>query len=220
MRVIAFAQYLTSVDVEWRRDDHASSKFVKAIKGDKPFNGYANIPTYGRLEWSSRQKAVIWFGDWAARRIQKKVAQRPIVLVPVPSHDTVLGTTTPSGAAKLATSIMNHIGAPKAAVLDILRWDREMTPSHAGGEREARLLYPHLRTLPFAMQQAAYVLVDDVHTSGGHLRACAGALVASGIQPVLAICAGRTVQEPVADPFSIPEEELTPYDPDNLWDSF
>ena len=57
------------------------------------------------------------------------------------------------------------------------------------------------------------VLVDDVLVLGGHLRACAAKLKAGGADVVLAMCAGRADQIPVADPFAARCETLDDFEP-------
>jgi orotate phosphoribosyltransferase len=57
------------------------------------------------------------------------------------------------------------------------------------------------------------VLVDDVVTSGGHLRACAAKLTVDGAGVPLAVCAGRTLYDQEKDAFEIVEESLKDYEP-------
>jgi hypothetical protein len=57
-----------------------------------------------------------------------------------------------------------------------------------------------------------YVLVDDVVTSGGHLRACAAFLHNHGARVERAICAARSDHDPPDDPFGRRVDELPDFD--------
>jgi pyrimidine operon attenuation protein/uracil phosphoribosyltransferase len=53
-----------------------------------------------------------------------------------------------------------------------------------------------------------YVLVDDVYTSGVHVKAWAWKLVDHGRAAELAICCGRALHSQLPDPFEVKPEEL------------
>ena len=55
------------------------------------------------------------------------------------------------------------------------------------------------------------LLVDDVTTSGGYLRACAARLKKAGLEIDSVICGGKTVYDQANAPFDIREEELDEY---------
>jgi hypothetical protein len=218
LRARAFCQYLThSPGLQWRTADHAANKFVHAIKGD-PLVKYAWIPVLGRkrkLEQENASDAATWFAAWAAAMIPKFTGTPDVMLVPVPSSNTILGSQTPSRAANLAQLIVSKM--PKAKMLDVIRWRRAMTPAHNRGPRFADQLYPQMRVeppTPRFKRDATHVLVDDVVTSGGHVRACAALLVAHGVESVdYAVAAGRTFDEALDDPFAVPDAEYAVYEP-------
>lgn len=193
-------------------------KFVKAIKRE-PFGGWANVPMGGgvrRLDAQNAADATEWFGEWAAEQISSIARMRPVVLVPVPGSKSVDPSDRTFTAYRLADAIVRHCGGADVVVADVLRFAQPMASAHLeGGTRSARLLFRGLRmvsALPFPPRQA--ILVDDVLTSGGHLRACAAKLVEAGyvVGGAGAICAGRTVHDPVERVWLV-DEELEVFDP-------
>lgn len=212
--LISFCSYLTSSDSPWRGVDYDSSIFVKAVKGTT-FKGYANILIDGvpfSLNQQTKDEAVMRFADWAARRLTYFTKDGPIALIPIPGHDTLVTSTTPCRASRIAITIQLRL--PSSQVVDVLRWDQTMTPSHKQGPRDPAHLYPHLKALRLPACARRVVIVDDVVTKGGHLQACAAVLRKLGLDPLAAITVGRTTLEQLADPFQVPLEDLPDYDPD------
>jgi adenine/guanine phosphoribosyltransferase-like PRPP-binding protein len=81
-----------------------------------------------------------------------------------------------------------------------------------GGTRDGATLYEYL-VATGDVRGHRVVLVDDMLTSGGHLRACAARLRTAGAEPVFAVCAGRADQSQVADPFAVRHHEITDHEP-------
>lgn len=77
----------------------------------------------------------------------------------------------------------------------------------AAGGRNRRLIKDNLKCSQGRMP-GAVVLVDDVMTSGAHFRACAEFLRERGASVSIAVCAGRTVQEPIDHPLNLPPEDI------------
>ena len=211
--VLSRCNYLTFVQETgdaWRNEDHNASKFVKAVKGDE-LNGYAYVPVAGeqrRLSNSNRDEVYGWWAVWAADQIQSCCSEGGILLVPVPGHADTVGKAATTGApARLAEALAAAL-RERAGVYDVLRWDQVMVPARKRkGPRDAEVLLSHLR-LDGEVPGRPVVLVDDVCTTRGHLRACATALAERGVEVVLAMCAGRTTWEQTADPFEVEPENL------------
>lgn len=221
---ISFAQYLIHDSLQkWRPEDHNALKFVKAIKGET-LNGYANVPVRGRnrrLNNSNQAKAAAWFGEMAGDYLVDVVRLNPkalIGLVPLPSSDAVRGTTfTRFPARELATALaeqLAQLGIRNVKVADVLRWTEPMLSARkGGGPREPVLLYPKLTLIGKVAGFNYHLLIDDVLTSGGHLRACAAVLRKNGAEVPFAICAGRTRYVAEDDPFASSKEELPDFVP-------
>jgi len=89
-----------------------------------------------------------------------------------------------------------------------------MEPASEGGPRHARQLYPHL-VAEASLTNGPRVLLDDVLTLGGHLKASAAKLRERGHDPQFAICCGRTMHEQLENPFVVPVEELPDFNPED-----
>jgi orotate phosphoribosyltransferase len=99
------------------------------------------------------------------------------------------------------------------AVRDVLRWDSPIVSSRLlAGTRDVAALYRRL-VVTGPVAGARVVLVDDVLTMGGHLRACAAKLREVGADVVLGVCAGRADRIPAADPFAVRCETLEDFIP-------
>jgi predicted amidophosphoribosyltransferase len=165
-----------------------------------------------RLTNDNAHQAADWFASWAARELPSLTRSRtPVVLIPVPSSGTVVGTREVSRAADLARRIASRLAGVR--VLDVLRWTGVMTPAHQGGPRFADELYPYLAVTVDDFRTETYVLVDDLFSSGGHFRASARALFERGATVWFAIGAGHTVTTPLQDPFAVPDQTYEDYEP-------
>jgi predicted amidophosphoribosyltransferase len=217
--VVSFASYLTDVTFQqWRPEDYDASKFIKAIKGDS-LNKYAQVPVRGvrlRLENSNRADAVGWFAQMAADYLTKDFRLNPEAsfgLVPVPSSDAVNKATFSRFPARdLANALAKELqqaGIKRVGLADVLRWTQKLPSARkAGGSRDAGVLLPKLVLTQKLTGFDFYIMVDDVLTSGGHLQACAALVRKNGGQLAGAVCAGRTRQIAVDDPFKPATEEL------------
>lgn len=199
----------------WRNEDYTVNRVVKALKG-AAFKGYANVVDANgiarRVEQGSKSSATAIFAAWAARRVQE-LALAPTVFVPVPSS-TCTAFGAPSAPQSMANALVTKIG--KGATLGPwLRFETVMEPSHSGGSRKQSVIEQALRINDSAVQPGATVtLVDDVKTTGAHLRACASALRDVGCHVHTVLVAASTVWDRVDDPFKLPPEDLeaVPFD--------
>ena len=88
---------------------------------------------------------------------------------------------------------------------------RLMVSARKGGSRDPQTLYDNLvSTCKLARN---IILVDDVRTTGAHLKAVSAKVRSEGGQCLGALCAGPTVLTQEKEPFSILEEELPDFIP-------
>jgi hypothetical protein len=212
LRVISFATYLTNVDVAWRGEDYDALKFVKAIKG-KPINKYAHVPV-GKvrrlLQERNADDTIGWFGEMAMAPTRDLRIPHPLILVPIPNSSCTTTNGKVPRTTRLAKALAVQLGGE---VWDRLRWKTIMTPSSQGGTRDPQELYDNLVVTKEPPPKGSLVLIDDVRTTGAHLRAAAARLVEKGARVPLAVCAARTVLNQDQEPFSIVEEQLEDFKP-------
>lgn len=216
LSVFCFCTYRTAGD-NFTQADWGALKFIKAIKG-KPVNGYAQVPIFGQtkrefLNAATASQAPDWFGRMVANGLRwSKVGE--IVLVSIPNSACDINSSQPPKAFILATAAAAYIGE-KAMVADLLRWKTAMVPAHQGGTRDVDELFRNLELAPNAtIPTQPILLVDDVMTSGAHLRAAAAFLRARRATVAGAICAGRADNAFLGtNAFAIRIEELPDYTP-------
>ena len=111
------------------------------------------------------------------------------VVVPVPAQAARRRARGFDAAATLACALAARLELPLAPAL--IRRDRATRQVRAGrtARRAAGRIVVHARARP----GATVLLVDDVHTTGATLEACARALVAAGAREVAAVTYARTL---------------------------
>jgi len=111
------------------------------------------------------------------------------VVVPVPAQATRRRSRGFDAAGTLASAFAERLELPVAHVL--IRRDRAARQVRAG--RSARRAAGRIVVEARARPGAPVLLVDDVHTTGATLEACARALVAAGACEVVAVTYARTL---------------------------
>jgi predicted amidophosphoribosyltransferase len=111
------------------------------------------------------------------------------VLVPVPGHPRRRRRRGFDQAERIATALGRRTSLPVARCLG----RGAAAPPQAGAGRGQRLRHGAIAiTVTMAAPQHA-VLVDDVHTTGATLDACARALRSAGSHTVVAVSYARTL---------------------------
>lgn len=152
-------------------------------------------PLILRFKHGDRGEAAVPFGNWMARAGAGMLTDADL-LVPVPLHWTRLFTRRYNQAALLAHAIGRVSGV---AVVPDLLVRRKRTPKlgKMGPSARRRALQGAIAIHPRRRHRAPgkrIVLVDDVHTTGATLAACAGALRAAGAEHVDVLTLARTVR--------------------------
>ena len=94
------------------------------------------------------------------------------VLVPIPGSQTVSAASDDFAAKRLATQMALHLAG--ATVLPALQWASARPPLHeTPGYRTPQALFPNLVLAQAVPAGRPVVLVDDVFTSGAHVKAAA-----------------------------------------------
>jgi predicted amidophosphoribosyltransferase len=111
-------------------------------------------------------------------------------LVPVPADPARRRARGLDHTALLAAELARRTGLPLAPCLRRAPGARAQT----GASRAQRLRAGRVAVEPRGPAPARAVLVDDVHTTGATLSACAGALRAAGAGEVVAVTFARTLR--------------------------
>ncbi|MGB9069383.1 MAG: hypothetical protein WCC21_12520 [Candidatus Acidiferrales bacterium] len=187
-------------------------------------NKYAIVPVRGetkRLSNENSEDAANWFGVFVADHFTKRKVEGPFLVVPVPNSDCLASSTVKPRTRKLAKAVCDQL-RNGSTVVDCLRCKKDLgSASKDGGPREAEILYGNLVVLKDVIKAALkdvekgtkVLLVDDVTTSGGHLRACAAKLESEGIAVDQIVCGGKTVYDQNNKAFHIYEYKLDEYEP-------
>lgn len=204
--VLSFCAYPGTVAMGNRQQFHdqhwSAKKFVNAIKGDT-INGDAHILVRGRactLTDANKEQAFLMFRDLLVEH--RGSLPDGEVVIPVPSSNCC-------SEPELRTSRTYRLAEMVAEVLGIrvspgVLFRIPALSSRKGGDRDSDLLVQKLSLAAGAPHGATAVLVDDVITSGGHLRATEwvlrtkASIVVSG-----AVCVARTVDTVEHDPFAV-----------------
>lgn len=203
------AQYLTSAVANMRPCDYDATHLVKAVKGLNLTTGaYTVIRIGGRwvtIREGNKDEAIEWFAEWAASLVDSLGAHDK-VLVPVPASNYTGRGSKDFRTATIATAISEKCNTAVGVCLS-LYWKHVQVKSRKGGTRDASVLYRNMGLSNY-LPPGDVILIDDVYSTGGHLRAATWSLADSGREVLAGVCCGRTSWQQLADPFKVEKEML------------
>jgi hypothetical protein len=196
MSVLSFCRYLSIPrGEEWRDEDYGAWMFVKAAK-EEVFNGYAHLNIDGNRklfrssDLGNTDKARAWFGELVGGL---QWSPKKVYLTPVPDSGCATGIPRLSKTYPLASAAVANLKI--ATLWDGLRFKKVLAKSREGGPRDVETLYRNIEVIAPIPRDAQIILVDDVCTSGGHLKAAAKRIVEGGGECSFSICIARTAND-------------------------
>jgi len=155
------------------------------------YEGVARDAMHALKFAAARPLARVMAAQIAADSRAAPLAQQRATLVAVPPHPRRRRARGFDPAELIAGALARRTGLPLRRALR-----RGRAPSHQlGATREARRDAANLHFAARGQAPQRVVLVDDVHTTGATLDACARALRAAGSEHVAAITWARTLDE-------------------------
>lgn len=156
----------------WQQHDWAARNMVKAIK-HKPFNGTSRIlmktgstVTIDTTD-NGRKRALGLLSVSIAKKIVS-TGYINVLVVPIPSSDHVdAGASFTGGRIANAIQVYN----PNLVATPSLYFSEKLPKSSEGGGRDSLLIEAKLRGGDDIPPGSEIVLLDDVFTTGAHMRA-------------------------------------------------
>ncbi|MDX8357752.1 hypothetical protein [Sphingopyxis terrae] len=192
---------------KWTDNDFAARNLVQAVKG-KDFKGYTDVKINGknyRIENNVAGRRAAH--SFASVRIANDMIANGITnaaIIPIPSSSHC------NPADMFVGRLLAEFIQPKIPTLQVraeLFFNAPMPKSAQGGGRNPQAILANLRAQNLDGIQAA-VLLDDVYTSGAHVKAATRFLRAAGITVEHAFVVGRTVWEQPPDMFKPASETI------------
>lgn len=195
-------------DDKWRSEDYSARNLVKGLKG-LPFGGNATI-TVGKKAYvvedtpQGRKNAMIIASHIIAAKMWGS-DYRDVAVIPIPSSSH----TNPSEAflgRRISEAIEGLHEGFKSNPL--LYFKKALPKSAGGGTRNSFVIQSNLRADPLEWVPKKAVLIDDVCTTGAHLRAAYRFLTDKGVEVKDAYVVGRTALTRPKSMFKVDVEVL------------
>lgn len=211
MRLHAVCYYRSRSDAwteAWRDADWTAMKLVKAVKR-KPFGGFATHNALGRIfRFDSTPAGQATALNFAAQRLAALIAQggyAQTAVIPIPSSDHTNPATDFTGA-RLARAI--QAVNPAFLAKPVLYFAKAIPKSSEGGGRDSQLVEQTLRATADLATIGSAVLLDDVYTTGAHMRGTYRFLSANGVEVEDVFAVGRTKWDKPSSMFKVETEEV------------
>lgn len=183
--------------------DYLLANFVYALKND-PLTSRDKGSFWGEereLSKDNQHVAYQWYAQWVLEQ-EIITPNTTTALLPIPSSKhTVENNLQITGPILMAQAIKDawDLAYPEQSAnlrcVDYFRWTKEMTPSSEGGSRDPDELLKFLTRnpqLPSQKGSKQVILVDDVITTGAHVKAASRYLQDKEIPVFCALVGGKT----------------------------
>ena len=141
------------------------------------------------LKFRGALPAAVLMAAQIAATMPDAVRGAAAAVVPVPPQRTRRRARGFDPAGLIAAGLAPRLGVPVATVLE----RRDRAPRQTRASRTARRSPGHIDVAARAQPPPALLLVDDVHTTGATLDACARALREAGAAEIAAVTYARTL---------------------------
>jgi hypothetical protein len=173
--------------IAWEDLEYRAYNVVKAVKGS-PFNGYA---MFGNVRVDNtpagRANARRLVANDAVTKLDDLGVTGPLVAVPASSHVDFEGSFAGAVLAQeIAERGNGRIARP------VLKFREQLPKAADGGDRSPQGIADNLELHP-DVDFDNCILIDDVTTTGGHLKGAARFLEGHGIAVRAAYCVAQTV---------------------------
>lgn len=193
----------------WRDVDYKARNLVKAVKR-QAFNGSSSFPTtsgaWVTVDNTAHGQATAL--NLAASRLVALIAEagyKDVAVIPIPSS-----THTQPGAEFTGSRLAAAIQArnPNFRSTPVLYLAKALPKSSGGGGRDTHLIESCLRATDQIKAISQAVLLDDVYTSGAHMRAVVRFVTRYGISISDGFVVGRTAWQKPDNMFACASEEV------------
>jgi hypothetical protein len=205
LRVVSLCSYLTG-ELKARPIDWPAIKMVKALKGD-PINGYFDLSVDGVTHRFNKNN-VDRFLDLVPQAMAAAILphiEGNATLVPIPNSHVLRPDEPTFPTLKLAKGIAAASDGRLTAV-PALVFSEPQEKARKGGPRDATYLQNVYKIV--GNVEGQIVLVDDVWTLGGHLKAACRKLATPQRSVILACTVGHTTHEHVDKPIGVREHAI------------
>jgi hypothetical protein len=211
LRLLTFCRYYTG-PFPRNQEYFDSHKLVKSIK-DEEFRGYVDVRIHDqnyRIEQSNRELALMWFAD-SMRKLSWSQDLSHYFLCAIPDSACTVSACRPSKVSRLVEAVATEL--PGINIWDGLRFSRVMPKSSETNMRDLQVLYDAMSVVQSPPGSGEILLIDDVCTTGAHLRAASARIRESEGHCRVAICAARTTLEQSSPALGTLEESLEAFRP-------
>ena len=192
---------------KWSDDDYKALKLVKAVKGSD-FNGYADFVVdkkrYRVENTANGRNFAFAYSGWKIATLIDANGCNNTAIMPIPASAHI-DPTAPFNGRTLAENVGRCI--QQLDVRPELYFSEVMPKSAQGGGRNPQILLSKLRAQNLDGIKTA-ILLDDVYTSGAHMKAATWFLRSAGIKVEHMFVLARTAWDKPDNMFEVASEEI------------